>query len=94
MNQSDITFNPVAKLILETRNAHGMNMRDFGDALEVSHAAIGKFETGEIQPGGSTLARWLHDEREWVSNLAEEIFVARYRETIQIVYRQSAPVAA
>jgi transcriptional regulator with XRE-family HTH domain len=82
----------VAEIIKATRSSQTMNTRDFGEALGISHAAISKLENGESEPGKDNLAAWFNDERDWVYTMAKEIFVARYRASLEAV-RGSHPIA-
>lgn len=72
----------VAEVIKATRIAQGMNSRDFGAALGISHAAVIQFENGQTAPSGETLAKWFNSETDWVYEMTKEIFVARYRENL------------
>ena len=78
----------VAHVIANTRAAmpKGQNtLRDFGQALGVSHQQISNYESGEQEPPAETLSKWLHSRHDWISEMAIEIMVCKYRVLLQIV---------
>jgi transcriptional regulator with XRE-family HTH domain len=76
------TAKTVADVIKATREAQGMTTREFGDVFNVSHNTVSQWERSIAEPDINRLAEWFHDERQWVHELAVEIFVARYRATL------------
>jgi Zn-dependent peptidase ImmA (M78 family)/DNA-binding XRE family transcriptional regulator len=48
---------PIPERIKEAREARGLTVEDFADELNVTRQAVAQFETGQIAPGGDTLAR-------------------------------------
>jgi Zn-dependent peptidase ImmA (M78 family)/transcriptional regulator with XRE-family HTH domain len=48
---------PIPERIREAREARGLTLEGFADALTVSRQAIAQYETGQISPSGDTMAR-------------------------------------
>jgi len=71
-----------SRTIADARTAKQMSLRDFAAELMVSANVVSLWERGIQEPGRETLAGWYTDEREWVRQMAIDIFVARYREAL------------
>lgn len=64
----------VGGIIAKARKAAGMNQQELADAIGVSRAAVGQFETGKTNPGGDTaqtIAKVLHLDKPTRARLLE-----------------------
>lgn len=83
----------VPEVIAASRAEQKLTLEEFAEALGInSRQNVSNWERGVNEPSGERLASWIHDEREWVSQLAEEIFVARYRQSLKAVIARPAPI--
>lgn len=74
----------VAKVITAARQAQRLTLQEFSATLGAnSKQNVFNWESGASEPGRDILAAWYTDERQWVNELAQEIFVARYRQSIE-----------
>ncbi len=64
------------------RDAQGMNTRQFGEALGVSHSAVAQWERGENEPSDERLAVWFWSSDALQVQVATEIYVVRYRRVL------------
>lgn len=87
MTQTTLPSLPIAKTVSDVvrvvREAQGMSTREFAEVFGVSHNTVSQWERGIAEPDVNRLADWFNDERQWVHELAVEIFVARYRATLR-----------
>lgn len=72
----------VGDAIRVTRANVRMNVRDFGAELGVTHSTISMWERGVMEPDTEKISAWFNDPREWLRDMATEIFVARYRSAL------------
>jgi len=82
-----------SKVIAAARSSKDVSLRDFARDLDVSANVVSMWERGIQEPGRETLANWYTDERDWVRQMAIDIFVARYREALT-TRRITVPLAA
>lgn len=81
--ETPTTPKTVADVVRAARAKQGMTLREFAEALGVPNfQAVSYWENGANEPGAQRIAEWFNDERQWVHELAVEIFVARYRATL------------
>lgn len=85
--------NTVADVVKAVREESGLSLRDFAALFDVSHATISQWEHGIAEPDTLRLAQWFNGDREWVREMATEIFVARYR-ALLLARRDLEPTAA
>lgn len=71
-----------SEIIRATRDEHNMSLRSMAQALEVSHAAVAAWESGQ-EPEQYRLWEWITDERRWVRRMGLEIFAARHMPIIE-----------
>lgn len=90
---NDTGTSETAKVIAAARAAKLVSLRDFAADLGVSANVVSMWERGVQEPGRETLANWYTDPREWVRQMAVDIFVARYREML-VSRRITVPLAA
>lgn len=76
------TISPTAQAISSARKARLESTRAFAAELNVSANLVSMWERGLREPGSDKLADWYTDERQWVHQMAVDIFVARYREAL------------
>lgn len=69
-----------------------MTMREFGAALDVTGQMVALWETSSL-PDNHRLIAWLKDDREWVWQMALEIYLAKNRDLLAAVQKH-LPVAA
>lgn len=89
----------VAAVISAARTTQDQTLQDFAETLGVtSKQNVSNWERGVNEPDATVVNNWLRDEREWVRELAVEIFVARYRAALIKVFdvpdNAPTPVAA
>jgi len=80
----------VPQLIATARQSQHMALREFGSTLGVSHNSVKQWEDGVASPSEDLLKTMLMDKRDWVSQLAEDIYVARYRATLAALREAAA----
>ena len=86
-NKPDLT---IPELIADARQSQHMALREFGAAFGVSHTSVKQWEDGVASPSEDLLKTMLMDKRDWVSQLAEDIYVARYRATLAALREAAA----
>lgn len=80
--KTQVSPKTVADVVRAIRDAQGLSLRDFAEQINVSHQTVAQWEHGAAEPDTARLAAWFNGEREWLRELATEIFVARYRATL------------
>lgn len=80
----------VSELLSKSRQSQRMALREFGSTLGVSHTSVKQWEDGVASPSEDLLKSMLMDKRDWVSQLAEDIYVARYRSTLAALREAAA----
>ena len=73
----------IKDIVAKTRKEQGLTLRAFGEIAGMTGAAIQQFEDGSAKPGTHTLEDWFVSPHSWLSNLAIEIYVERYRARMQ-----------
>lgn len=68
----------VQQVILSTRQAQGMTMRELAAALSVSQNSINQWEHGIAEPSDERVKEWLTDGRDWVKQMGLSIFWSRH----------------
>jgi transcriptional regulator with XRE-family HTH domain len=76
-----------AEIIAITRagQPRGENtLRSFGTALGVSKQQIAWYENNAQEPSNERLHEWFHSDIDWISTMATEIMVVRYRSMLKL----------
>jgi hypothetical protein len=87
-------FQTVSDVIRNARAIQKMNTRDFGATVGVSHTMIAHYENAKYEPSDEQLRDWLFGTTAWISNMALEIYVVRYRALLKAGLPQSSTQAA
>jgi transcriptional regulator with XRE-family HTH domain len=74
----------VPELIKATREAQKMTLEQFAEAIgATSKEVVHHWEKGKNGPSENLLALWLFDPRTWLSDLALDIYTAKYRAAME-----------
>jgi len=68
----------IQQVVLSTRQAQQMTMRELAAALSVSQNSVNQWEHGIAEPSEERVRAWLVDGRDWVKQLGLSIFWARH----------------
>jgi len=84
----------ITALIQGCRQRQEMSLREFGNALGVSHMQVRNFEKGIAAPDNERLLSWTRSETPWIKQLGQEIFAARYVPFVEALLRSAGAYAA
>jgi len=76
-------------IIKDTRRALGMNMRDFGKLLGVSHAAVALYENGESSPDDARLVAWMGFQQPEIRQMAVSLMRVKFNGMLDQVTQQT-----
>lgn len=63
------------------------SLRYFAQQLDVSHAAVSKWEQGTAEPTTERINAFVTDSRPWVAEMGKTLFLARNGQTLRTLIK-------